>query len=168
MARFLSRLGVPATDLDDVVQEVFLVVHARGGYRPGPAKPTTYLGAIATRAAMGHRRKLQQQSRRASALCPEGIESQRPNPAQELAMSEAGRALHEALAELDPTLASTLLLVEHEGESCQSVAAAMGTAVGTIHWRLHKARKKLQEVLRRKEARAPAHRPQKDERGFHG
>lgn len=150
VARFLSRLGVPVEDLDDVVQEVFLVAHARGGYTPGPAKPTSYLGAIATRAAASHRRRLQRQTKRTSAVGPDALQSERPGPVQALIMSEAGQALHEALGELDPVLAATLLLVEQDGESCRAVAAAMGTAVGTIHWRLHKARKKLQQSLRRR------------------
>lgn len=31
IASFLRRLGVPAVDLDDSVQEVFVVAHRKGG-----------------------------------------------------------------------------------------------------------------------------------------
>lgn len=147
VARFLARLGVSALDIDDVLQEVFLVVHARGGYVPGKAKPTSYLGAIATRAASSYRRRARVQARRSSVVEPESLTSGGASAARALDMSEAGRALHRAIAELDPTLAATLMLVEFEGESCQSVAAAMGTAVGTVHWRLHKARRLLRRSL---------------------
>jgi RNA polymerase sigma-70 factor (ECF subfamily) len=37
VARFVRRMGIAAGDLDDVVQEVFLAAHARGGYRSGAA-----------------------------------------------------------------------------------------------------------------------------------
>jgi RNA polymerase sigma-70 factor (ECF subfamily) len=147
VASFLARLGVAAEDLDDVLQEVFLVVHARGGYVAGPAKPTSYLGAIATRAALGYKRRRRTRSQRATAITPEELHTEGPDPVQALQLTESGRALNEAFAELDPVLASTLLLVDREGESCDSVAAAMGTAVGTIYWRLNKARKLLRRSL---------------------
>ncbi|MBC8072980.1 MAG: hypothetical protein IAG13_31950, partial [Deltaproteobacteria bacterium] len=56
IARFVVRYGVDVADVDDVVQEVFLIAHAHGGYRPGPAKPTSWLAAIAVRVASSHRR----------------------------------------------------------------------------------------------------------------
>jgi RNA polymerase sigma-70 factor (ECF subfamily) len=62
VANFLARMGVFRSDIDDLVQEVFLVAHRCGGYTPGPAKPTTYLASIAFRAATTHRRKRQTRS----------------------------------------------------------------------------------------------------------
>ena len=62
VASFLLRMGISRTDLDDVMQDVFLVAHKLGGYTPGPAKPTTYLANIALRAATTHRRKGQTRS----------------------------------------------------------------------------------------------------------
>src|SRR5688572_5426248 len=62
VASFLLRMGISRSDLDDVMQEVFLVAHKLGGYTPGPAKPTTYLANIAIRAATTHRRKGQVRS----------------------------------------------------------------------------------------------------------
>jgi RNA polymerase sigma-70 factor, ECF subfamily len=147
VARFLSRLGVAPGDLDDVVQEVFLVAHARGGYVPGPAKPTSYLGAIAARAASSYRRRRGSQQQRASAVLPEELGSQQPDPVQVMQTSESARALSRALAQLDPDLCAILLLVDQEGESCLAVAASTNTPVGTVYWRLHKARKALRSLL---------------------
>src|SRR5690349_18107283 len=56
VAAFLRRLGVADDSVDDAVQEVFLVVHTRGGYRTGPASPRTWLGAITIRVAANTRR----------------------------------------------------------------------------------------------------------------
>lgn len=153
VARFLLRLGVAPGDLDDVVQEVFLVVHARGGYTPGPAKPTSYLGAIATRAASSYRRTRGSALQRMSAL-PEELGGAQPDPVQILQSNEAARALASALAALDPALSSVLVLVDQEGMSCLEVAAGSGTPVGTVYWRLHKARKVLRSALESHE-RAP-------------
>ena len=57
VARLLHRLGLELPELEDVLQEIFLVVHRKGGYRAGPAKPTTYLAAVAVKAAATHRSK---------------------------------------------------------------------------------------------------------------
>lgn len=156
VASFLARLGVAKEDLDDVLQEVFLVVHVRGGYVAGPAKPTSYLGAIATRAALSYRRRKGTSKNRSSALTPDDLSNEELSPVQQLQVSESSRALNEALATLDPVLSATLLLVEQEGESCGAVAAAMGSAVGTVYWRLNKARKLLRrELEQRGEGREP-------------
>jgi hypothetical protein len=56
--------------------------------------------------------------------------------------------LQAALECLPEPLQTTLLLVELEGESCLSVAAALGWPVGTVYWRLHEARKRFQVALR--------------------
>jgi RNA polymerase sigma-70 factor (ECF subfamily) len=151
VASFLARLGVSPEDLDDLLQEVFLVVHARGGYVEGPAKPTSYLGAIATRPALAYKRRKRTRGLRSSVVSPDELQTEGPDPVQALQMTESARALNAAFAQLDPVLAATLLLVDQQGESCDSVAAAMGTAVGTIYWRLSKARKELRELLVRKE-----------------
>jgi RNA polymerase sigma-70 factor (ECF subfamily) len=147
VARFLTRLGVAAGDLDDVLQEVFLVVHAHGGYVAGPAKPTSYLGAIATRAASSYRRRRGMSQQRATGVLPDDLRTTDLDPVQTLQQSESSLALGRALAALDPVLCATLLLVDQEGESCGSVAASMGAAVGTVYWRLHKARKLLRIAL---------------------
>src|SRR5689334_5045412 len=63
VAGFLFRLGVGRDELDDWVQEVFLVAHRRGGYVAGPAKPTTWLAAIALRISMKAREERQKRPR---------------------------------------------------------------------------------------------------------
>src|SRR5687767_1658664 len=56
VARFLGRIGAPSRDLPDLVQEVFLVAHRRGGFVAGAAKPRTWLAEIAVRVASTARR----------------------------------------------------------------------------------------------------------------
>ena len=152
VANFLARLGVAPGDLDDVLQEVFLVVHAHGGYVDGPAKPSSYLGAIAVRAAASYRRRQATRRARSTGISPEQLGTREFDPVDALRLGESARALHQALAELDPDLYATLWLVDHEGQSPTSVAASMGVAVGTVYWRLHKARKALRRALASEEA----------------
>jgi RNA polymerase sigma-70 factor (ECF subfamily) len=161
VARFLARLGVPPDHAEDALQEVFLVVHRHGGYRPGIAKPTSYLASIAIRAAAQHRRRQAVASTRSSEASVELIASETGDPAHALQAHEDIERFQLALQRLPEDLRTTLLLVEVEGESCISVAAGLGCPVGTIYWRLHQARKKLQSTLATLKAarRAPRTQP---------
>ena len=147
VARFLFRMGVRADAIEDAVQEVFLVVHRQGGYRPGAAKPTSYLANLATHAAAAHRRRERTRASRATGAAVEDVATTRGSPVDILETNESLRLLQDALGRLDPDLRNTLVLVELEGETCSSVAAAMGIPVGTVYWRLHQARKKFQRAL---------------------
>jgi RNA polymerase sigma-70 factor, ECF subfamily len=147
VARFLVRLGVHPDDLDDAVQDVFLVVHTRGGYVPGPAKPTSYLGTIALHAASTERRRRQTACARIESHLPDELHATGLDPAQKVELDEAVWKLERALATLSPVLRATLLLAQHEGESCTSIAASMNVPVGTVYWRLHQARRSFRRAI---------------------
>lgn len=148
VTRFLACCGVPAEHIEDAVQEVFLVVHRNGGYRPGIAKPTSYLGNISFYAASKYRSRERVASRWRSDDAVEYVASETASPMREAQVQQDVRRLRLALDRLPDDLRTTLLLVELEGESCLSVAGAFGCPVGTVYWRLHQARKKLQSALK--------------------
>ena len=58
VANFVIRLGMRREEVDDIVQEVFLVAHRRGGFIPGVARPTTWLAEIALRVTSATRRRM--------------------------------------------------------------------------------------------------------------
>jgi RNA polymerase sigma-70 factor (ECF subfamily) len=148
VARFLFRLGVRPDAIDDALQEVFVVVLRQGGYRPGPASPTSYLGNIALHAATAYRRRERSREAREQDAPVEHLAWTGSDPVQVLETNEGLRKLQNALERLDPDLRSTLVLAELEGETCPSIAAAMGVPVGTVYWRLHQARKRFQHALK--------------------
>src|SRR5262245_2790620 len=92
VARFLAHLGVAPRDLEDVVQEVFLVVHARGGYQAGPAKPTSYLGSIALRAAQTQRRRRAAERERIAGEPAEELPVNTPGAVEQLEAHEHARS----------------------------------------------------------------------------
>ena len=57
VCRVLRGMGLPDAQLDDAVQDVFLVVHRRLGEFDGQAKVRTWLFGIALRVASHHRRR---------------------------------------------------------------------------------------------------------------
>ena len=149
VARLLHRLGVPAREIDDVVQQVFVVVHKNGGYVQGPATPTSYLGAIAVKAASSARRRDGAQRSRHAGYSPELLASSGRDPVTLLEVRSELTQLQAALAEMDPDLRAVLVLTELEGESCASIAASQGIPVGTVYWRAHRARKQFRQIAQR-------------------
>src|SRR5687768_10818102 len=58
VCRSLRHLGVPETDLDDLLQEVFLVVSKRLDDYEERGRARSWLYSICSRVASGHRRKV--------------------------------------------------------------------------------------------------------------
>jgi RNA polymerase sigma-70 factor (ECF subfamily) len=146
LARMLRKCGVLADELDDAVQEVFLVAHRRGGYEPGAAQPFTWLGEIAVRVAFAYRRR-----RRARAI--EHVDSpalrRAPSfrtPIQDLEADELVRLLQAALQSLPAEKRDVFVACEVNGRSCEDVARELGIPVGTVYSRLHGARKVIATI----------------------
>lgn len=152
--RFVIRLGVRASDVDDVVQEVFLVAHRRGGYKPGPARPTTWLGEIALRIAMASRRTSRNRAEHGEQL--DDAASDQPSPFDAAATAGSLALMQRALETLDLEHRAVFVLFELEEESCESIAQALGVPIGTIYSRLHHARRALRQAYERLDKRGLA------------
>jgi RNA polymerase sigma-70 factor, ECF subfamily len=156
VARFLQRLGLPAGELDDLLQEVFIVAHRKGGYLPGPATPRGWLAAIALRVAQAGRRAHQRRERPAGAEVE--LVRELEDPARRL---EVRRAMERVQLALDGLLLehrAVFVLYEIEGESCELIAEALGIPIGTVYSRLHHARRRFlsaHEALRAAERSEP-------------
>ena len=149
VARLLHRLGVPTGEIDDVIQQVFVVVHKNGGYVQGPATPTSYLGAIAVKAASSARRRDGAARSRHAGYDPELLASFGHDPVTLLEVRRELTQLQAALDQMDPILRAVLVLTELEGESCTSIAAGQSIPVGTVYWRAHRARKQFRKIVLR-------------------
>lgn len=144
VASFLRKLGARPADVDDLVQEVFLVAHQKS-YVPGPATPRSWLGAIAWRVASARRRA----ASRREVPDDSGIQrlpSATPSPAANAERRQALALATRALGTLDDEHRVPFILYELEGESCASIAAGLGVPVGTIYSRLHNARQRFLEA----------------------
>jgi RNA polymerase sigma-70 factor (ECF subfamily) len=152
VARFLRRMGVAAIDLDDLVQEVFLAAHARGGYREGAASERSWYLRLAWYAVVGHRRR--------SRLLPQSLAECEPaSDAGQQRTVEARERLARVAAALDrltPHHRAVLVLADVEGYSADETAAALEIPVGTVYSRLHHARRRFADALRSDETPRPA------------
>jgi len=153
VASFLRHMGASEADLDDLLQDVFVLAHRKGGYRPGPAAPRTWLGSLAIRVVVARRRSLAR--RPTTAVLVEGLPDGASGPAEALEARRSLQRVQAALEHLSLEQRAAFILFEIEGESCQSIAAMWEVPVGTVYSRLHNARQRFQEAYQRGE---PSHR----------
>ncbi len=71
------------------------------------------------------------------------------DPVRATASRELGRAILEALETLDGEMREVLVLRDMEGYSYEEIAQALGIPIGTVRSRIHRARLKLQPLLRK-------------------
>ncbi|AKT37910.1 uncharacterized protein CMC5_020530 [Chondromyces crocatus] len=149
VAAFVVRLGVSKAEVDDVVQEVFLTVHRRGGFEEGGAKPTTWLAEIALRVVSTHKRT--ERRRRVvpdeAALDRAVATSQSPHEIAE--HRDALSRVQRALDSVDVDRRAVFILYEMMGESCDDIAQGLGIPIGTVHSRLFAARRAFQKAHER-------------------
>jgi RNA polymerase sigma-70 factor (ECF subfamily) len=140
VARFIFRMGVRDADLDDLLQEVFLVVHRLGGYHPGPAKPTTFLATIAVKLVRTERRKRQVRSFVEANDDEVREASGEGNPEQTATERQRLVELQKVLEMLDEEKRAVFVLAELQGETVVSIASSLGIPIDTAYSRLRAAR----------------------------
>ncbi len=143
--RLVVRLALSSgSDHEDLVQEVFAVVHARLHAFEGRALLTTWLFQIAYRVVGAHIRKerVRRFALRAFAL-ERHDDHQPPSAPGRIDGGRRARALAQALDALPMKKRSALVLFEIEGWSCAEIAEKMGIPVDTVYTRLHHARAEL-------------------------
>jgi RNA polymerase sigma-70 factor (ECF subfamily) len=141
VASFLYRMGARGAEIDDMVQDVFLTAHRKGGYRPGPASPTTFLARLALEAKLATRRRDSRWQGARTDETAQALNAGPPADPQELlAAKRAAARLDEALGAMDPGHRAVFVLFEFEGQSCDAIAAGLDLKVGTVYSRLHAAR----------------------------
>lgn len=147
--RSLRRLGIDRAELDDAVQDVFIVVHRRLGEFQGRSSLKTWLFGIAYRVVCDRRRT----ARRKGAHAPltSCIADRGPDPLERLEAHDELRRLDEALACLDDEKRAVFVMGEIEQMSAPEIALAIGIKLNTVYSRLRAARRELDAALVRAE-----------------
>lgn len=157
--RTLRRLGVPQAHLDDVVQEVFLVVHRRLEALETNASRRAWLyGITAREASEFHRTQRRKDPRTRSGLPVCDAETLRDSkgkdPLAKLEEADGARVLCELLDELDWSKREVFVLVELEEMSVPEVAEALGVNPNTVYSRIRVARQQFNDAVVRFTARS--------------
>lgn len=146
VARFLLKLGAAGQDVPDLLQEVFLVAHRRGGFVMGAAKPTTWLAEIAFRVASDRRKKTKRKPEDADTDAISLLPASGATPGEAAEARQGLDRVQRALDALTVDKRVVFVLFELEGESCDAIAKALGIPVGTVYSRLHAARREFARV----------------------
>jgi RNA polymerase sigma-70 factor (ECF subfamily) len=145
VCRSLRYLGVPEADLDDLVQEVFLVVSKRLNDYEEKGRARAWLYSICTRVAHAQRRK--DQRRREHEPIPEQIvPARQQDQLEDREALELGRKLLEQLPEPQREV---FVLYEVEDMPMSEIARALDCPLQTVYSRLYKARERILEQVQR-------------------
>jgi RNA polymerase sigma-70 factor, ECF subfamily len=149
------HLGVFAESMDDVVQEVFIVIHARLHTLERSEALRSWIYGVVRRTASSHRR-----SRRArdaaggSAARGAELEDLPPTPFELTEKNAELELLANLLNEIDEPKREVFVLVELEEMSVPEVAEALEIPLNTAYSRLRAARQAFEAALARHEARS--------------
>lgn len=144
-------MGVGPSAIDDVVQEVFVVIHAKLHDLRSPDSLRSWIYGIVKRAVSEHRRAVRK-GEETSSLPKEqaAIASRQPTPF-ELTELHAQRELLSIILEgLTEAKREVFILAELEEMSVPEIAAALEIPLNTAYSRLRHARQEFDAALARR------------------
>jgi RNA polymerase sigma-70 factor (ECF subfamily) len=157
--RNARRLGVPASAADDVVQDVFVVLHRRLPEYDGRASMQSWVYGILANTVRDFRRSFRRkQAPLVSAEHDEelGAASSRASPETRVERGQDVALLLELLDELSDAQRELIVLADIEQLSIPEICACIGGNSNTVYSRLRVARETLKSKLaRRRSAAAP-------------
>jgi RNA polymerase sigma-70 factor (ECF subfamily) len=148
-ARLLSRL-VPAPEVEDVVQEVFLQVHRSLDAFRGESRFSTWLYRLTMNVARMHLRRQRSRPKLTLAGQDEAGQLERPEletPEREAERNERMRALDRLLACLSEKKREALVLHDFQGVPADEIAKLLEVPVMTVRTRIFYGRRELYAAL---------------------
>ncbi|MBL8934742.1 MAG: RNA polymerase sigma factor [Archangium sp.] len=139
--RTLARLGVPATNIEDAVHDVFLTAHLRLSEFAQRSSPSTWLIGIAVKVAANLRRK----SKRQGLVMAAPAASHGPD--EELERRRRLFELERVLSELPDEQREVVVLCDLEQLTAPEVAEVLEAKLNTIYSRLRLGRAALKRAL---------------------
>lgn len=149
------RLGVSPPTTDDVVQEVFMVVHAKLDTLRQAHSLRSWIYGIVRRTVSYHHRS--QRSKAATgaafALEAEALQPMAPTPLDVTAQNAQVKLLWSLLEELDAPKREVFILAELEEMTAPEIAEALEIPLNTAYSRLRSARQVFADALASRNAR---------------
>ena len=145
--RFLARMQVPPSDLDDLVQVTFLEVVRPAARFDAARDVKPWLFGLATITVRRHRRSVARLARKLTSWALEPPQKHEPSPADIVVREEAVLRAQRALTTLSSKKREVFVLVVLENLSGEAAARTLGIPVATVWTRLHHARRELRDLL---------------------
>jgi RNA polymerase sigma-70 factor, ECF subfamily len=151
--RSIRRLGVSEAYVDDVLQQVFLVVHRRLGEFEGRATHKTWIFSILLRIVREHRRSMRRKSphwfQTGGEVDPDQLTTKAPTPLEAVERNEAMRKVEALLEELDDEKRTVFVLAELERMTANEISEATGLTPPEVYSRLRAARTEFERAATR-------------------
>jgi RNA polymerase sigma-70 factor (ECF subfamily) len=151
--RNAKRLGVLESATDDVVQEVFLVVHRRLAEYDGRATLRSWIYGILANTVRQHRRAFRRKQKPLKAVEHDdelGPASSHAGPERRAQHREDVRLLLSLLEELPDEQRELIVLADLEELNVPEICACIGGNSNTVYSRLRVAREALRSKLARR------------------
>lgn len=150
------RLGVRGDAMDDIVQEIFTVIHRKLPSLQQPQSLRSWIYGIVRRTASGYHRSRRSHEVSDTALAQyAGSElDAQLTPLELVEHNEEAKILWQLLAELEPRKREVLVLVEIEGMTAPEISEALEIPLNTAYSRLRLGRLAFEEALVRRRAQS--------------
>lgn len=148
VSRSVRRLGVPAADVEDATQQVFIVA-ARKLEKFDEDRERAYLFGIAVRVASDTRRALRRRDKAHQLFAVEIMNPQGLTPESHSIELQARRLLDQALNTLPERLRIVFVVCELEGLDRVGAASLLDIPPGTVASRMRKAKELFHEAVAR-------------------
>jgi RNA polymerase sigma-70 factor (ECF subfamily) len=150
------RLGVGGAAIDDVVQEIFMVIHSKIQTLRQPQSLRSWIYGIVRRTVSDHHRSRRTRDASGAAFAVQTeLELPAPPTPSELAeQSDQVKLLFGLLAELDAPKREVFMLAELEEMTVPEIAEALEIPLNTAYSRLRAARIAFEEKLARQKLRS--------------
>jgi RNA polymerase sigma-70 factor (ECF subfamily) len=147
------RLGVPASSVEDVLQEVFIVVQRRMTDFDSRGAMRSWIFGILVNVVRHYRRTFQRKDAHCVPLEQEAPEERAydpgaVSPCDQAEHAERVRLLETLLGQLDESKRTLLVLSELEGWTLREIAEHLGSNTNTVHSRLRAAKRAFDELYR--------------------
>jgi len=144
-------MGVPEEGIDDVVQEIFVVVHARLHTVERPASLRSWLYGVVRRTVSTYHRARQTRTARefAQPTLDDNASPMQPSPLDLAVLNDEVKLLWRLLGDLDARKREVLVLAELEQMTMPEIADAIGIPLNTAYSRLRAAREEFNEAYLR-------------------
>jgi RNA polymerase sigma-70 factor (ECF subfamily) len=151
--RSARRLGIRPPQLDDIVQEVFMVVQRRLADFEGRAGIRTWLYAITRHVVRAHFRSNARKPQALTADADSTCDTVDPGPESATLANEGRKLLYTLLDQLDEDKREVFVLAQLEEMTGPEIAEALELPLSNVYSRIEAAQKAFDRALQRQRAR---------------
>jgi len=142
--RSLRRLRIPPVDIDDALQEVFLVVYRRVSDYEDRGLMRAWLFSISRQVARHYHRAMSRSEKRRRQVV---VDKDEVDAEEMMARREAEEMVTAFLDALDEPHRLVFHLSDIEGLTAPEISAALGVKLNTVYGRLRSARKRFEQAI---------------------